>query len=151
METIVDLEKMARETLRELLLKLIEEGKGDAQEIISYLRSFGFDIPQSTVYSALKDLEREGLIVGEGSRNKKYELTEKGRKLLESERKKVEGLERSLRKVRIMNAMGVKDLLKALAELLDVVEELTPEERAKVTVAVGAATTSVREALAKQI
>ncbi len=150
MEFYLELEKIARDMFREMLLKLIEEGRGDAQDIILYFKKYGLEIPQSTVYSTLKELEKEGLIASKGTRNKKYELTEKGLEYIKSQKDKVEALERALNKLRTMNAMGVKDLLKALAELFEVIEELEPEEKARIAVALGAATTSIRESLAKR-
>ena len=147
----MEVEKLARQLFKELVLKLVSEGLDDVQDILAYFKNYGIEVPQSTAYSALKELEREGLLVSKGVRNKKYELTEEGRKFLESKRRELERLESSMNKLKIFNTVGVKDLLRAIGELFGIVEKLTPEERAELAVALGAATTAVRKALAKHI
>ncbi len=134
-----------------MVLRAVQEGKEQAQTIYEYIKQLGVPAALSTVYSSLKELEREGLIKGEGTRNKRYSLTEKGRKYLEEHKEEVERLEHKAKKFKILKALGFPNLLDALSDLMKIVEELSPEERAEIAVAIGNAAVTVKKIVAKKL
>ena len=151
MDVYSELERLAKDSLKLLILKAVEEGKAQAQEVIEYLREGGLEVAQSTVYTALKELEKEGLLRAEGTRNKRYELTEEGRRTIAENSAVISKFKEFSKRAKIMKVLGIKSLLEAIADLVKVVDELSPEERAEVAVSVGALTAVLRKAVAKRV
>ncbi len=113
-----------------ILSKLSDEPKL-AYEIYTSLKEEGFPIAISTLYTVLKELEKEGLAkVIEDSTNKKYVITERGKEFLN----KPENLavlrryEENINRLKIFEKVGLVELLRTLKELFYSVDRLNEEK-----------------------
>ncbi len=130
-EWIKPLVSRGRGNVKVLILSKLSEEPKLAYEIYTSLKEEGFPIAISTLYTVLKELEKDGLAkVIEDSTNKKYIITEKGKEFLN----KPENLailrryEENINRLRIFEKVGLVELLKTLKELFYSVDRLNEEK-----------------------
>ena len=113
-----------------LILTMMYEGPIRSRQIVKSVCEVE-EVSQPTVYSILKDLERRGLIkrIEISPRNVQYELTDRGRRLIEEEYLKAkETLLSTLRNLQNKNEI----VLEILTE--EVIKEITIKRVAKTIV-----------------
>ncbi len=130
-EWIKPLVSRGRGNVKVLILSKLSDEPKLAYEIYTSLKEEGFPIAISTLYTVLKELEKDGLAkVIEDSTNKKYVITEKGKEFLN----KPENLavlrryEENINRLRIFEKVGLVELLKTLKELFYSVDRLNEEK-----------------------
>ena len=130
-EWIKPLISRGRGNVKVLILSKLSDEPKLAYEIYTSLKEEGFPIAISTLYTVLKELEKEELTkVIEDSTNKKYIITEKGKEFLN----KPENLavlrryEENINRLRIFEKVGLLELLKTLKELFYSVDRLNEEK-----------------------
>ena len=121
--------------MHEWLKPLLSKGRGNAKvlvlsklgekpklayEVYTSLKEEGFPMAISTLYTVLKELEKEGLVkVIVDDTNKRYVITEKGKEFLN----KPENLtilrryEENIRRLKMFEESGMVEFLKTLKEL----------------------------------
>jgi len=119
-----------------LLLNTLKESELQAYAIIKRLRELtGHEsLSPGVVYPIIRALESRGLIESrireaEGRRVKVYALTEKGRRLLEERKSRVEEALTIANRFREMKSLGVERVFKALEALFNSVDRLDDRQK----------------------
>lgn len=116
-----------------ILSKLSDEPKL-AYEIYIALKEEGFPIAISTLYTVLKELEKEGLAkVIEENMNKRYVITEKGKEYLNRPENLsiLRKYEENINRLRMFEKIGLTEFMKTLKELFYNVDRLSEEKLEK--------------------
>jgi DNA-binding PadR family transcriptional regulator len=148
---IEDVEGRTKEIIWLIILDVIKRGNNYAGLIYEKLREFGIPMNLSTFYATLRELEKEGLLRSEGTRNKKYFVTEKGEEYLKINSKKLDEITTAFKRLKIAQTMGIQTIIITLKELITKVEELSPEERAEIAEALGITFAKIRKVLSRHI
>jgi len=122
--------------MKVLVLDLFHEPKHGYGIMSELEERYGIKPSAGTIYPIINSLRRKGLIeiVGTGNREKKlYLITEKGKEYLREHSEELEEVRRRMRAYRTFLDLGGNELKLAFKELFESIDDLTEEQKARVS------------------